>query len=219
MAAHLEAATEARPGHAPRRPRLALFLLFSVGAHAALLLGQRVVTARIDAGTLTEVIAVRLDGADAGAAAPSPARVKPPQAARGAQSAAAALTAATPRDTALRTDQPQSAATGAGETASAAPTTTQAAAQVRARVLSDLARHFYYPPLARSRGWQGRVLLAFRVERDGLLHDPRVLRTSGFGILDEAALNSLRQVERIAGADSAPLDLQIPVVYRLTDAR
>ena len=219
MASPLEAVTEARPGRAPRRPRLALFLLLSVGAHAALLLGHRVVNARIEAGTLSEVIAVRLDGEETDAAAQSPPRVTPREAGRGAQARALALTAAIPRATTLRTDQPQSPATGAGETASAAPTTAEAAARVRAQVLSDLARHFYYPALARSRGWQGRVLLAFRVERDGLLHDPRVLHTSGFGILDEAALNSLRQVERIPGADSAPLDLQIPVVYRLTDAR
>lgn len=94
-----------------------------------------------------------------------------------------------------------------------------AAARVRARVLNDLARHFYYPSIARMRAWEGRVLLAFRVEQDGLLHAPRLVHTSGFGVLDEAALNSLRKVVRVADAGGPRLDMEIPVIYRLTDAR
>jgi len=93
-----------------------------------------------------------------------------------------------------------------------------ATAHVRARVLNDLARYFYYPPIARLRAWEGRVLLAFRVEADGLLHEPRLVRTSGFGVLDEAALHSLRKVVRVADAGGPRLDMEIPVIYRLTDA-
>lgn len=93
-----------------------------------------------------------------------------------------------------------------------------AATRARAQVVSDLARYFYYPPLARMRSWEGRVLLAFHIGQNGLLQDARVARTSGFGVLDEAALNSLRRVERVANTGNARLDLEIPVVYRLTDA-
>jgi TonB family protein len=93
-----------------------------------------------------------------------------------------------------------------------------AAARVRARVLNELAQYFYYPPIARMRAWEGRVLLAFRVEQDGLMHAPRLVHTSGFGVLDEAALNSLRKVVRVAETGGPRLDMEIPVIYRLTDA-
>lgn len=197
-------------------PRLAPFLLASSALHAALLLGGTAIH-RVDAGSRVESIAVRLDDGDRGAQSPAP-RPAPHNApeARSADTAAAM-----PLQTVATSDvDVASAAPGAAaERRPAAPPPGEAAARVQAQVLNDLARHFYYPAIARSRGWEGRVLLAFVVERDGLLRDPRIAGTSGFGILDEAALNSLRKVERVANAGGARLDMQIPVVYRLTDMR
>ena len=95
----------------------------------------------------------------------------------------------------------------------------QAMAQIRARLNTDLARYFDYPHAARLRGWEGRVLLAFHIETDGRLENIRVTQSSGFAVLDDAALGSLRQVERLAEAVAwlrgSPLAMQIPVIYRL----
>jgi TonB family protein len=94
-----------------------------------------------------------------------------------------------------------------------------AMAQIRARLNTDLARYFDYPYVARLRGWEGRVMLVFNIETSGRLENIRVAQSSGFAILDDSALNSLRQVERLTEATTwlrgGKLAMQIPIVYRL----
>ena len=52
-----------------------------------------------------------------------------------------------------------------------------------------------YPRLARRAGFEGRALLIFKILRDGRVAEIRVLESSGFDMLDEAAV---RAVERAA---------------------
>jgi len=96
-------------------------------------------------------------------------------------------------------------------------------AWISARVEADLARHFDYPYLARLRGWEGTVWLAFRLEADGRLEAVRLARSSGFAALDSAALHSLERVERlpqaVAWLQGHPLDIELPVIYRLVGVR
>jgi protein TonB len=86
---------------------------------------------------------------------------------------------------------------------------------------TQLSRHLVYPPLARQRGWQGTVLLALRVESNGGLERVRVRHSSGYDVLDRAAVDSLHRVSRLDDAApwlrGQPLDVQIPVIYRLTE--
>ena len=90
---------------------------------------------------------------------------------------------------------------------------------IEAQLHANLARHFEYPALARLRGWEGRVLVAFDVESDGRLQKIHVARSSGFALLDSSALHSLRRVERIIEAadllQGRRLAMQIPIIYRL----
>lgn len=79
----------------------------------------------------------------------------------------------------------------------------------------EIARHFSYPLLARRHGWQGEVLLAFRLEADGRISEARVLRSSGYGILDRAALTALGKVGRIGSGIRRGLAMELPVIYRL----
>lgn len=79
----------------------------------------------------------------------------------------------------------------------------------------ELGRHFSYPMLARKRGWQGEVLLAFQLAADGRIHDARIARSSGHGVLDRAALKALDKVTPLEHHAPASLTLQIPVIYRL----
>lgn len=51
-----------------------------------------------------------------------------------------------------------------------------------------------YPLEGRRLGVEGRVVLAFRVTERGEVVEPRVKETSGHAILDEAALEFIRQV-------------------------
>ena len=79
--------------------------------------------------------------------------------------------------------------------------------------------HFYYPRLAIRRGWSGEVHLSLRIEPNGTLSHVRILKGSGFGLLDKAAMKSLDKVKILPAAiallDGQSLDLTLPVEYRL----
>lgn len=87
--------------------------------------------------------------------------------------------------------------------------------QLRITLQQTLANHFSYPLLARRRGWQGEVVLSFRLEADGRILDARIARSSGYGVLDHAALSALGKVKRLQQRLSRSLTMQLPVIYRL----
>lgn len=128
-----------------------------------------------------------------------------------------ATTAAPPPATVLRAP----ADNGLADTA---PVTAAAEREaLRNQLLGELqlrlSQHLSYPARARRRGWEGEVLLGLRIDRDGWLHDIRLLHGSGHAILDRDALRALRRVERLplpANTSAFPsLELRLPVVYRL----
>ncbi len=79
--------------------------------------------------------------------------------------------------------------------------------------------HFYYPRIAIKRGWQGQVKISLRVEADGHLTRVRILSSSGYNMLDKAAIASIDKVEKLPSAiallDGRSLDLVLPVDYIL----
>jgi len=83
------------------------------------------------------------------------------------------------------------------------------------RLRIALAEHFHYPMQARRHGWQGEVVLELHLERDGRIHDTRIARSSGHGVLDRAALKALAKIERLEHKSARGFTLQIPVIYRL----
>lgn len=77
-----------------------------------------------------------------------------------------------------------------------------------------------YPPLARRRGWEGDVHLAFRVDETGTIKAARIAQSSGFKSLDENALEALLKIKHLAAdRDTAfqPEELKLAVRYRLLD--
>jgi protein TonB len=92
---------------------------------------------------------------------------------------------------------------------------------VRRVIRLRLAGEFRYPVLARRRGWEGEVVLAFRVDAEGRIGNVRIANSSGFGLLDSAARDALLRVATVALADGrrpgAALDLTLPVIYRLSE--
>ncbi len=90
-----------------------------------------------------------------------------------------------------------------------------------ARVCLALGQYFRYPPLARRRGWEGRVRLRMRVEPDGRLSHLQVSESSGYPTLDAAALASARRIPALREAAGwlrgNPVDLVVAVEYRLVD--
>ncbi len=70
----------------------------------------------------------------------------------------------------------------------------------------------FYPEAARREGIQGTVELRFRIAADGSVEAVEILRSSGFGILDEASQQTIRR--------AAPYPLvrgwiRLPLSYRL----
>jgi protein TonB len=49
-----------------------------------------------------------------------------------------------------------------------------------------------YPELAKQRGWEGDVLLRLMIDETGKVTEVTVERTSGYKILDAAAVNAIR---------------------------
>ncbi|MBI3575004.1 MAG: energy transducer TonB [Gammaproteobacteria bacterium] len=116
------------------------------------------------------------------------------------------------RDT--RRDTSPTAAASGTDTAGA-----EARARIEAQLHTSLARHFDYPYVARLRGWEGNVLLAFIVQASGNLNDIRIVRSSGFAVLDHSAVDSLKKVqhlpEAVAWLQGRDIEMQLPVIYRL----
>jgi TonB family protein len=85
-------------------------------------------------------------------------------------------------------------------------------------VLSEIRRRIEakknYPRLARKNGWEGRVLVELELGGSGELEGVRLLRQSGFPLLDRATLRAVREAEPyppLAGK------VRIPVAYRLEE--
>ena len=52
--------------------------------------------------------------------------------------------------------------------------------------------HPTYPLIARKKGWEGRVIIQAEIDREGNVSDIKVLKSSGFKVLDNASLETLK---------------------------
>lgn len=91
---------------------------------------------------------------------------------------------------------------------------------ITTQVKQALRRHLHYPYIARRRGWDGKVLLGFQVNRQGRLINIHLSKSSGYAILDNSALSAMQQINKITRMP--PLlpeiteTLSIPVIFELT---
>lgn len=76
-------------------------------------------------------------------------------------------------------------------------------------------RNLSYPMIARKAGWSGRVVVSFTVLDDGRVEDVKVVKSSGFGVLDA---NAIKTIEKAAPFPRPPVkaELIIPIIYRLS---
>ena len=91
---------------------------------------------------------------------------------------------------------------------------------LRTSVMDLIAQKLSYPAIARRKGWQGIVRLELHIEADGRISDLHIDETSGYSVLDEAALQSL-QLANVPDAAQwlrgRAIDMVVPVEYRLID--
>jgi protein TonB len=83
------------------------------------------------------------------------------------------------------------------------------------RRLAELKR---YPSTARLNGWEGKVVLRAVIRADGHLSEVKVHRSSGYDVLDNAAMEAIRMVcplhmHQALGA--AEVAVYVPMVYSL----
>lgn len=78
-----------------------------------------------------------------------------------------------------------------------------------------------FPDEAREQGWQGRAYVTVVVGVDGRVADARIRSSSGYAVLDEAALQAVRQWQfsPALGKDGKPVQglMQVPMHFVNTD--
>lgn len=72
-----------------------------------------------------------------------------------------------------------------------------------------------YPASARRMGWEGKVVVAFRLLPDGSVRDVRVVQGSGHAALDRGAIDAVANASPFT---RLPIEVEVitPIVYRLT---
>ncbi|MDR2442534.1 MAG: energy transducer TonB [Deltaproteobacteria bacterium] len=89
----------------------------------------------------------------------------------------------------------------------------------QARIRQRLERNKKYPPAAQVKRLTGVCTVSFVVTRDGTVHSPRLVTSSGHQVLDDEALALLRRVSPLppfpAAIESASLSLTVPLRFSL----
>ena len=93
--------------------------------------------------------------------------------------------------------------------------------KVRAALQEALLPRFDYPSVARRRGWQGRVRIGLHVEADGDLTDIHLLESSGYPLLDRAAVKNVTELRTVPAVTQwlggNDMDVILPVRYELQE--
>ncbi len=83
----------------------------------------------------------------------------------------------------------------------------------------QVAKSFRYPGKAKRRNWEGTVMLSLVVKKNGRIEEIEVVDSSGHGILDRDALETLKQIKQVRLEApmllSQAMELTMPVIYRL----
>jgi protein TonB len=79
-----------------------------------------------------------------------------------------------------------------------------------------------YPREARRRGWEGKVVLSFQINRKGEVAQIRLVQSSGYPDLDEEGFATLRRASPFLPppvTDEREFEVEIPLVFRLEERR
>ncbi|HSM88815.1 MAG TPA: energy transducer TonB, partial [Desulfobacterales bacterium] len=75
-----------------------------------------------------------------------------------------------------------------------------------------------YPLIARRKGWEGTVVIDVHVSNTGWVQEARVDKTSGYTVLDDAALGAVRKwrINLHGRSAAASFKFRVPVIFKLT---
>jgi protein TonB len=78
----------------------------------------------------------------------------------------------------------------------------------------------HYPTVARQNGWQGRTILRVEIRSDGHVGTVEILHSSGYAMLDNAAVEAVRAGEFMpahAGGKPVSSSVEVPIRFQLVD--
>ncbi|MDH5649140.1 MAG: TonB family protein [Gammaproteobacteria bacterium] len=88
------------------------------------------------------------------------------------------------------------------------------------KLQSELNRYLIYPHIARLRGWEGKVVLQLKLKENGGFDDIKVVKSSGYRLLDDTALEAMNKLNenstQISWLQGYNTELLLPIIYRLT---
>jgi protein TonB len=81
-------------------------------------------------------------------------------------------------------------------------------------IREQILQHLAYPSLARRMGWKGQLTVSFVIGETGRVENLRIIKSSGFKVLDD---NALKTIEQILPFPKPPVraEIVIPIEYRL----
>ncbi len=82
-------------------------------------------------------------------------------------------------------------------------------------IRSSIERAKSYPFLARQRGIEGTVLVSFMIDKKGLPQAIRIVKSSGYQILDEEVPRMIRRASPFPGLKG---EIVIPITFKLTES-
>jgi len=71
-----------------------------------------------------------------------------------------------------------------------------------------------YPPRAQRMGWMGRVVVSFDVSKNGHVQEIRIVKSSGYEVLDANLVETIRKVEPFPRPPIS-VTLNVPITYEL----
>ena len=74
-----------------------------------------------------------------------------------------------------------------------------------------------YPYAARKKGIQGIVFILLKLDEHGYLIELRITQSSGYKILDKAAVSLIKKVVPYEHGTGQPVSIEIPIKYSLLD--
>lgn len=82
-------------------------------------------------------------------------------------------------------------------------------------ISSLIQRNIKYPPIARKMGWEGKVIVCFKLTPDGRVEDLHVLESSGYEILDKSAIEAVSRNAHLFPKPPAEVLIKLPVNFKL----
>jgi protein TonB len=122
-----------------------------------------------------------------------------------------------PAPTATQTPAPSTTTSSATSVSTNAPTEEETFTQAAYASKPDPE----YPSIARSREWEGKVVLRLQVSAEGIVENVTVDKTSGHDILDESAIETVKKKWRLIpakrGSTPVATSVLVPIKFYLTE--